>query len=127
VSSKCRLFISYDYDHDGDIKTFLVGQSRRKDSPFFIEDWSIKVASRDWRSKARSRIRRADLVLVLCGYYTHQAIGVGKEIKIAKEEGTPYALLKGRKKGTVRRPPGTWFWETIHPWEWETLRRLTTR
>ena len=39
---KTRSFVSYDYDNDLDLKNLLVGQSRHKDSPFFIEDWSIK-------------------------------------------------------------------------------------
>lgn len=126
-NTRCRVFVSFDYDHDSDIKTMLVGQSRLKDSPFCIEDWSLKEASRDWRSKVRSRIQRVDLVLVLCGHHTHQAVGVGKEVEIAREEGKRYALLRGRKTGMVRRPPGTsWFWDEIHPWTWKGLKKLTT-
>ena len=128
VTTLCRLFISFDYDHDSDIKTLVVGQSKHENSPFYIADWSIKEASRDWRTKARSRIQRADLVLVLCGHHTHQAVGVGKEIEIAREVGTPYALLRGRRTGVVRRPPrASWLFDEIHPWNWKTLQKLTSK
>lgn len=123
---KARVFISYDYDHDLSLKNLLVGQSRHPDSPFFIEDWSIKEASRSWRSEARERIGRSDVVIVICGRHTNQAVGVGAEIAIAREAGRPYFLLCGYSDGGVRRPPGTWWWETLHSWTRENLRAMTT-
>jgi hypothetical protein len=52
---------------------------------------------------------------------------VSAEIEIAREEGRPYFLLRGRKSGWVRRPRGTsaW-WDTMHPWTWDSLGALTT-
>ena len=122
-----RVFISSAYDHDLDLKNLLVGQSRHRDSPFFIDDWSIKYASRGWKSLARDRIRRADQVIVICGYHTHQAAGVSAEIVIAREERRPHCLLRGHKSGSVRRPRGARFWESVRPWTWENLRAITTR
>ena len=40
--AKKRTFISFDYDHDNDLKILLVGQAKREDSPFAITDMSIK-------------------------------------------------------------------------------------
>jgi hypothetical protein len=120
-----RVFVSYDYDNDLDLKNLLVGQARHKDTPFFVEDWSVKYASRGWKADARARIRRANQMIVICGYYTHQAVGVRAEVEIARESETPYYLLRGRKAGRVRRPGGTSFWETVHPWTWENLRTIT--
>ncbi len=40
--AKTRVFISFDYDHDADLKTLLVGQAKNQDSPFEIADWSVK-------------------------------------------------------------------------------------
>ena len=40
--AKKRTFISFDYDHDSDLKNLLVGQARNEDSPFEITDMSIK-------------------------------------------------------------------------------------
>ena len=42
--NKKRSFISFDYDHDADLKNLLVGQARNSDSPFEITDLSIKEA-----------------------------------------------------------------------------------
>lgn len=39
---KKRVFISFDYDNDLDLKTLLVGQARNSDSPFEVIDMSIK-------------------------------------------------------------------------------------
>jgi hypothetical protein len=124
---KTRVFISYDYDHDLDLKNLLVGQSRHKNSPFFIEDWSIKQETTGWKTDARKRIRRSDIVIAICGLQTHHAVGVAAEVAIAREENVPYHLLRGRKSGTVRRPGGTsWYWDTIHAWTWSNLESITT-
>lgn len=32
--AKTRTFISFDYDHDSDLKSLLVGQAKNDDSPF---------------------------------------------------------------------------------------------
>ena len=55
---KKRVFISFDYDNDSDLKTLLVGQARNSDSPFEITDMSIKEAiSSNWKDNARRRIK----------------------------------------------------------------------
>jgi hypothetical protein len=125
--TRTRIFISFDYDNDLLLKNALVAQSRRKDSPFSIEDWSIKDASRAWRSEARRRMKQVDKVIVLCGYNTNRAVGITKEIEIARDVGTPYFLLRGHPEGIVRRPKGARLLETIHDWTWDNLRALTNR
>ncbi len=124
---KTRVFISFDYDHDLDLKNLLVGQSRHKDSPFFIEDHSIKEETKGWKADARKRIQRSDVMIVICGLHTHQAVGVTAEIAIARDADVRFCLLKGRKKGTVRRPKGTsCLFDELHPWTWEELQAITT-
>jgi hypothetical protein len=41
---------------------------------------------------------------VICGQHTSSAAGVNAEIKIAREEGTPYFLLRGRALGRNVKP-----------------------
>jgi hypothetical protein len=124
--NKTRVFISFDYDHDQGLKNLLVGQSRHERSPFFIEDHSIKQETKGWKTDARKRIQRSDLVIVICGHQTHSAVGVAAEIKIAREENVPFYLLRGHKSGWTRRPRGTsLLWDTIHPWTWDNLQALT--
>ncbi len=38
TADKVPVFISFDYDHDEDLKTLLVGQAKNEDLPFYIED-----------------------------------------------------------------------------------------
>ncbi|WP_287963441.1 TIR domain-containing protein [Alcanivorax sp.] len=124
--SKTRVFVSFDYDHDSSLKEFLVGQSRHPDSPFEIADHSIKqaITSGDWKANARTRIRRADVVCVICGHHTHTAAGVSAELRIAQEEGTPYFLLAGYKDGTSRKPLAAKASDKIYKWSWDNLKNL---
>ena len=80
---KKRVFISFDYDHDSDLKALLVGQARNVDSPFEITDMSIKeTISNNWKNNARRRIKGCDVVIVICGHETNTATGVSAEFKI---------------------------------------------
>ena len=119
-----RVFISYDYDNDNDLKTLLVGQSKHPDSPFVIADWSIKVASATWKAEARRRIRASDVVAVICGHHTQGATGVAAEVSIAQEERVPYFLLAGRAAGINRRPTTAKATDKLYNWTWPNLKRL---
>lgn len=56
--AKARIFTSFDFDHDEDLRNFLVGQSKNPDSPFEIADWSVKEPmTGDWKAKVRTRIK----------------------------------------------------------------------
>ena len=73
---KKRLFVSFDYDNDEILKTFLIGQSKHEDTPFDVTDASVKEhLTGDWQAKVRARINNADVVCVLCGTKTHTASG----------------------------------------------------
>jgi hypothetical protein len=123
---KTPVFISFDYDHDARLKDLLVGQAKNDDSPFFIEDWSIKKETKGWKAVAKRRIQRSKLVIVICGRHTGTAVGVTAEIEIAREVGVRYVLLRGYNEGKVERPDGThWFFDTINDWTWDKLRELT--
>lgn len=122
---KKKVFISFDYDNDLDLKNLLVGQSQNSDSPFEILDMSIKEElSGDWKEKARQRIRRADQVIILCGKYTHIASGVAAELRIVYEEGKSYFHLWGRSDGTVYKPSSARYEDKIYTWNWENLKNL---
>ncbi len=124
ATTNVPVFISYDYDHDADLKTLLVGQAKNDDSPFFIEDWSIKEASADWKEKARARIQRADQVVVICGKNTDSAAGVNAEISIARDEEKPYFLLAGRADGGNKKPTAALANDKMYTWTWPNLKTL---
>lgn len=123
--TKTRTFISFDYDHDSDLKTLLVGQAKNEDSPFEITDMSIKDAIDDnWKKKARTRIKGCDVVVVICGEYTGSAAGVSAELKIAQEENVNYFLLKGRSDKTCVKPKAATSSDKIYKWTWDNLKLL---
>ena len=124
ATANVPVFISFDYDHDADLKTLLVGQAKNDDSPFFIEDWSIKEASADWKEKARARIKRADQVVVICGKNTDSAAGVNAEISIARDEEKPYFLLAGRADGGNKKPTAAHANDKMYTWTWPNLKTL---
>jgi hypothetical protein len=123
--AKKRVFISFDYDHDETLKTFLVGQSKHDDSPFELADWSIKEPiSGDWKAKARTRIKGVDVVAVICGEHTDTAAGVSAELSIAQEEDVSYFLLKGYSDKTCVKPRAAKSDDKIYKWTWDNLKAL---
>ena len=124
AQTKVPVFISFDYDHDATLKEFLVGQSKHDDSPFFIADWSIKEASSDWKDQAKSRITRADQVIVICGKHTDTATGLNVEVRLAREVGTPYFLLAGYADGGNKKPSAALDEDKLYKWTWDNLKAL---
>ena len=120
-----RVFISFDYDHDNDLRGNLVAQAKKPESPFSIKDRSVRYRiDESWRKEVRDRIRGADLTVVICGEHTHDAPGVAAEIAITREEGKPYFLLKGRRKKTCTKPKMALRTDEMHSWTWDNLRQL---
>ncbi|MEK6741987.1 MAG: TIR domain-containing protein [Nitrospirota bacterium] len=123
--AKKRAFISFDFDHDEDLRNLLVGQARNSDTPFDLADWSLKDAlSGNWRDKVRTRIRSCDVVIVICGVYTNNATGVSAEVNIAREESIPYFLLWGRSDKSCTKPLAALETDKIYKWTWDNLKAL---
>lgn len=120
-----RAFISFDYDHDEELRNALVGQAKNPDSPFSIADWSVKEPfDSNWKAEVRKRIRRTDLTIIICGLHTHDATGVAAELTITREENHPYFLLRGRPNKTCTKPRMARKSDKIYSWNWENLRKL---
>jgi hypothetical protein len=85
---------------------------------------SIKEASPDWKSKARTRIKGCDVVAVICGENTDTATGVSVEIDIAKDEGIPYLLLAGYANKTCKKPKSAETTDKVYNWTWDNLKKL---
>jgi len=120
-----RVFVSFDYDHDVSLKELFVGQSRHPDTPFSIADWSVKEhIYGDWKAHARNKIRRVDVVAVICGAYTHMAEGVAAELLIAKQEYKPYFLLWGYSDRQCTKPSTASPNDRIYRWTWDNVKAL---
>lgn len=120
-----RAFISFDFDHDEDLRNLLSGQAKHPDSPFEIKDRSLKEPlTGDWEEKVRRRMDNVDVVIVLCGEYTHLATGVAAELTIAREKGRPYFLLWGRSDKTCTKPTAALSTDKVYQWTWDGLKSL---
>lgn len=118
-----NVFISFDYDNDARLKDALVGQSRYPNSPFAVSDFSMKEAAPQskWRSEARKRISRCSVVAVICGRHTDKAAGVSAEIRIARDLGKPYFLLRGYPDRKCVKPKAAKSSDKMHKWTWDNL------
>ena len=121
---KKRVFISFDYDHDVAIKELLVGHAKNEASAFSISDWSIKEESVTWKAEAAERIKRSDVVIVLCGENTDCARGVGIELELTQQLDRPYFLLAGYSDKTCRRPITAKATDKMYRWTWTNLKLL---
>ena len=122
---KTRVFVSFDFDNDAKLKTFIVGQAKLPDSPFEIENWSLNepAPNRTWQHKARARIARSDVVLVMVGPKTHRAKGVLAEVAIANELGKPVRQIIGYRDASPTPVPGA---GRLYRWSWPTVKNLLT-
>jgi len=123
--SKTRVFTSFDYDHDEDLRTLLVGQAKNSDSPFELADWSVKdPITGDWKAKVRERIKRVDQMIFIYGEHTDAVTGTRVELKIAREEYVQYFLLWGRKNKACKKPKAAKESDEMHKWTWKNLKLL---
>lgn len=123
--AKKRVFISFDVDHDEGTKIMLAGQAKHSDSPFDFIDASIKEPlTGDWKEKVRRRMANIDLVIALCGEYTHTASGVSSEVSIAHEKYVPYFLLAAYSDKNCTKPTSAKAEDKVYKWTWDNLKAL---
>lgn len=123
--AKQRAFISFDYDHDEGAKIMLAGQAKHPDSPFDFTDASVKEhLPGDWKEKVRRRMNSIDIVIVLCGEWTHTAKGVAEELSIAREKGKPYFLLAAYGDKYCTKPISALASDKVYKWTWDNLKAL---
>lgn len=118
-----RVFVSFDFDNDQQLKHLLIGQTKRQNLPFSVVDGSLKEAAPEprWKEAALKEIRRCDVVVVLLGRYTHRAPGVLAEVAMARAEGKPIVQLIGSRAGGYARVRGG---GRILAWTQDNLTRL---
>lgn len=122
-AQKKRVFVSFDFDNDRALKAFILGQAKLPDSPFEVVDHSLNEAAPDhkWESKARSAIKKSDLVLVVVGRHTYRAHGVLKEVQMAREEDVPIVQIIGYRDGKYTPVANA---GRLYAWNWDNLKRL---
>ena len=120
--TRIRVFVSFDREKDLDLSKLLISQSRRPGSSFEVTKSEGSDASHPgWGSGARTEIRAADVVLVICGENTHESILVSLELAIAQEEEKPYMLLWGRRDEMCTKPDGVRKTDAMYSWTRDIL------
>lgn len=125
ATRKTRVFVSFDFDEDQKLKTFILAQAKNLDSPFEIENWSLNepAPQRSWQEKAKQRIARADVMLVMVGPHSYKSTGVLAEVAIANELKIPVRQVIGYRDASPTPVPGA---GKLHKWDWPTLKKLLT-
>lgn len=117
-----RVFSAFDADHDGDLHAQLVKQCESAGSPLCVADHSrphpVFVAD---ESSLRERMAHVDFVVVLCSEHTANAAGVATELRIAREQGKPYLLLRGRRHVDWTVPCTAQTNDPVYTWTWPVL------
>ena len=119
--AKPRVFGSFDFNRDHNLKGSLVNQAKQADSPFSMVDVSLKEAYPDgeWLRRAQSAIAKCDLLIVLLGEHTHRAAGVLQEVNIAKGVGKPRFQLRPQRSDARPVPNAG----PVIKWTWPNLQR----
>lgn len=118
--AKTKVFLSYDYEHDSDMKNNLIAESKRSDSPFSINDLSLREEVPDWQQKARIAIEKCDVFVILLGENTHQTSGVRREVKMARRiDKRRFQLRNQRHNPKPLEDAGdvvVWKWNNLKKW-----------
>ena len=117
-----RIFISYDYTEDQDLKTDFVHQAKSQNLPVVLEDFSLQEDHRDprWLETARGMIRQCSLLVVLLGQDTHSASGVRTEVEIARSFNIWTIAVRNKTAMAANYGPVRGVNEE-HPWKWDIL------
>lgn len=124
VTSRVRVFVSFDRDHDRDLCKRLVEESQRTDSQFQV------AACSTGGSAAREEIGEADEMIVVCGAQSDASAQMHTEITLAQDLDKPYFLLWGRRDAMCKRPLGSRPDDAMYGWSPSIIHsqvRLTLR
>lgn len=118
--AKVRVFLSFEFDRDEELHRNFYAQADRGDSCHDIEDCSLNEQYRPddrWLNKARNKIKRSDIVIVIAGYDSHNAPGVIKEVGEANKMGKPIFQIKPKTRnvGNVKGAG------VVIPWKWDLI------
>jgi len=121
--SPIGVFVSFDVEHDKELFELLAAQAGTAGFDFMVLGGSVRSAGTGLAvEEVRHQIREADQMIVLCGEHTEESFGMAEELRIAKEEQTPYILLWGRRAVMCTKPIGAKPAEGMFSWTQEILQ-----
>jgi hypothetical protein len=114
-----RIFISFAIE-DEKYRDFLVGQSKKDESPFEFVDMSVKEPWKsDWKERCRAKIKGCHGVIGLISKNTPGASGEIFELECAYEEDIPVMLMYINDDRP--RLPSPLSDHMIYTWSWSNL------
>lgn len=120
-----RAFISFDFDNNESDKHLFAGQAKNSKSSILIEDWSSKssLPQSEWEKLIKDKINKCNMLIVLSGKSMASAVGVAKEIAMAKEQDVPVfgVYVDGANENSTL-PTGLQRNRTID-WKWESIAK----
>jgi hypothetical protein len=120
---KKRAFVSYDIEHDEELRAFIVSQSENPDSPFIVVGSSPREASqgKDSDEKTEKTIKYSDVFIVMVGPGTHKSAGVAKEVALARKWCIPIMQIIGYRGGNFEPVLDA---RELQIWDWENIKKL---
>ena len=116
-----NVFVSFEFDKDNNLRGSFCEQAKHH-TQHRIRDCSLNEAyeTPEWKGKARAAIRGCDVVIVLIGEDTHNASGVGTEVRMARQLQKPILQVRPRKRTysgvSGLGDPIRWKWKRIERW-----------
>jgi len=124
TKSNPRAFLSFDFDHDKELKVLFAGQAKESSpTTFSIEDWSSKhsLPEKEWERLIKEKISKTNMLIVLVGTHMSTASGVRKEIIMAKELNVPiFGVYIGSANTSSTLPTGLTRNRMVK-WDWAKI------
>lgn len=126
TATKPKIFISFDFDNDQFLRDSLIWQCKNDDTPFDMEDWSVKEPwnQNEWKDKCLTKIKKCDLVIVMVWEKTANCSWVKAEIKMAKDAWIPVVGVRWYSDRTCPIPE--WL-EGYYKWTWDNIKALVNQ
>ena len=116
------IFVVFEFDKDNKLRGDFYSQAKEH-LPYRVKDNSLHEAykpqhRRAWLKKARERINKSRIVIVIVGEDSTTAPGVKKEITIANQLYKPIFQIRPQDY-TAGKVPGA---KEMIPWDWRLIR-----
>ena len=119
-----RAFVSFDFDHNETQRNLFAGQAKSDSpTPFTVHDWSSKssLPQSQWEAEIKEKINRTNMCIVLVGTTMASAIGVAKEVGMAKEQDVPvFGVYVDGATSSSTLPTGLARSRTV-AWDWDRI------
>lgn len=106
----------------------LMADAQSKDAHFMVFDRSEgSNGHAPLPEELKRRLSHVDVVIVLCGHWTHMAPNVTAELRLARELKKRCYFVKGRTFGDCAMPSNARLTDKMFKWTRGTVDRLVLR